>query len=180
MIEPPRYYTFLDTVGDAVLSIIGGLLLVVSVAILLQGCGPTLPPLEAGIAWEGPIPDYTPPAEPQVAPDVPGACAPGAERILQPGGVAPCVGLLSGPAQFQYLLDVETQVPVLRRLLRLVVEGRDGDRVWADKFFTDTALKLVAKATKYQRQRWDFLGAGVGIGGALVGVLVLVLGLALR
>lgn len=134
--------------------------------LLASGCVTTG---TTGVPWQGPVPDYSAPATPEVAPDTVGACAPGEEVILHAGESAPCLGLLSNPSDYQYLLDTEAQAPPLRKLLDGCSLEVPACRAWADQHYA----RVVAERDKARRQRWEAFAVGGAVGGGLVGGLVL-------
>jgi hypothetical protein len=140
-------------------------------ALLLGGCATTG---ATAVPWQGPVPDYAPPPAPEVAPDTPGACAPGEEVVLQTGESAPCVGILTNPSDYQYLLDVEAQAPPVRTLLDGCSQEVPACRAWADQHYA----RVVAERDKAKRQRWEAFAVGGAVGGGVVGgfVLAIILG----
>ena len=146
-------------------------ILPILLALLLGGCVTTG---TTGVPWQGPVPDYSVPPAPEVAPDTVGACAPGTEVVLRPGDDVPCVGLLSNPSDYQFLLDTEAQAPPLRTLLDGCSLEVPACRAWADQHYA----RVVAERDKAKRQRWEAFAVGGAVGGGVVGgfVLAIILG----
>ena len=137
-----------------------------AVAVVLSGCATTG---TTGVPWEAPVPDFTPPAAPEVAPDIEGACAPGQETVLSPGDEVPCVGLLSNPSDYQFLLDTEAQAKPLRDLLTVCAAETPACRAWADQHYA----RAIAERDKARRQRWEAFAVGGAVGGGLVAGVIL-------
>ena len=124
-----------------------------------------------GIQWVQPVPDYTAPSVPTVAPDAAGSCT--EAQALPEGEAAPCMGLLMVPSEVQYLYDVEGQAKPLRDLLTLSIEGRARDRAWADAHY----LRIMEERNRARRQRWEAFAVGGAIGfgvcgGVIAGIVV--------
>jgi len=142
-----------------------GILLVVFIVILvaLSGCATSAP---TGIPWVKPIPDYSAPQKPTVAPDAPGSCTDA--KPLSEGDVAACTGLLMVPSEVQLLYDTEDQAEPLRDLLHLSVEGRERDRAWADAHY----LRILEDRDRARRQRWEAFAVGSAVGFGVCGGII--------
>lgn len=154
MIQPPVRAFFLTGLLIAFCVLIGT---------LLMGCATTAP---TGVPWVKPIPDYTEPPTPSMAPDDAGSCT--ASLPLPVGEAAPCTGLLMVPSEVQYLYDVEGQADPLRTLLNLSVEGRERDRAWADAHY----LRVLEERDRARAQRWEAFAVGGAVGFGVCGGLL--------
>ena len=146
-----------------------------------SGCATTTAAASKGATdlWTGaPIPDYSAPADPVLAPTPEGGCT--AAVSLKQGAPAPCLGVLTPSERLQLLLDIADQREPILRLLAASVEGRRVDRAWASVAY-DTALierdaaDAQRKIAEGDRLRTGFVGFGIGaaVGGGIVGGLLL-------
>ncbi len=150
-----------------------GVLLVSFILLVLAVCSGCSTGKATGVPWVKPVPDYSAPEKPSMAPDEAGSCT--EAQPLPEGVAAPCTGLLMVPSEVQYLYDVESQEKPLRDLLTLSVEGRARDRAWADAHY----LRIMEERNRARRQRWEAFAVGSAVGfGVCGGVLAgIVLGL---
>tara|TARA_Y100000034_G_scaffold55416_1_gene67943 strand:+ start:1378 stop:1869 length:492 start_codon:yes stop_codon:yes gene_type:complete len=143
-----------------------GLLFVIFIVVLFSLCSGCTTTAPTGIPWVKPIPDYSAPQTPTVAPDAPGSCR--EAKPLSEGDVAACTGLLMVPSEVQLLYDTEDQAQPLRDLLHLSVEGRERDRAWADAHY----LRILEERDRARRQRWEAFAVGSAIGFGVCGGLI--------
>ena len=136
---------------------------IVVLVTLTTGCATTAP---TGIPWVHPVPDYSVPEKPTVAPDAAGSCT--EADALSEGEAAPCTGLLMVPSEVQFLYDTEAQAKPLRDLLHLSIEGRERDRAWADAHY----LRVLEERDRARRQRWEAFAVGSAIGFGVCGGII--------
>ena len=115
-----------------------------------------------GVPWTAPVPDYSAPQAPTLAPEVVGACE--TPTLLSD----PCTGLLLPPAEAQYLYDVDSQREPVLDLLGACAGGRASDRLYADQAYA----RILAERDKARRQRWETFAIGGAVGAGIVAGIV--------